>query len=223
MPSPGRAALPHPLVLGNFGVPAWQVPGRAQHLLATSGPGLRWEMGHPHWVLSHRWKPWGIGGPSSPPWPVISSLQVPPLSVRTLTRLSFPSTTSHHTGPRSLFCCLDPCLTPPASLCLSVCPPQVWGCVFCTPHAPPSLLRSGPSSQFLAWRLPELTPASPGGLSPDTQLAASCCVPLLVGLLLAGTSSYSMIGCCSSRLSSDVASCRMLSRMTVLSPRLQLN
>lgn len=112
---------------------------------------------------------------------------------------------------------------PPASLCLSVCPPQVWGCVFCTPHAPPGPLRSGPSSQFLAWRLPELTPASPGGLSPDTQLAALCCVPLLVGLLLAGTSSYSMIGCCSSRLSSDVASCRTLSRMTVLSPRLQLN
>lgn len=122
---PWQSHLAPPACPGELRCPSLAGSGRAQCLLATSGPELRQGKGHPPRVLSHHWKPWGIGGSSSPPCPVNPSLQVPPPSVRTLPSLSFPSTTCHHTGPRSRSCCLDPCLTPRVGLSLqppSACP-----------------------------------------------------------------------------------------------------
>lgn len=73
-------------------------------------------------TLGHQW--YLLPSPSSGP----QSLQVPPPSENPAETRSPPST-SHHTGPRSPFCCLEPCLTPrvglslqPASACPSALP-----------------------------------------------------------------------------------------------------
>lgn len=185
MPSPGRATC-IPACPREPGVPALLgVPGELSCLLATSGPELRQGKGHPPRVLSHHWKPWGIGSSSS----LLSSEPVsagPPPSVRTLPSLSFPlppvitGPTQHHVawipvshpGWDSASSLPPPVRLPsPGHRALSSVPFRV----------PPSPLRSGPSSQFLAWRLPKLTPTSRRGLSPDTQLAASVLCPSAPG------------------------------------------
>ena len=94
---PWQSCLAPPTCPGELRCPSLAGSGRAQCLLATSGPELRQGKGHPPRVLSHHWKPWGIGGSSSPPCPVNPVSAGPPSLCENPAETQFPL---HHLSSR---------------------------------------------------------------------------------------------------------------------------